>query len=250
MHVAKVKKLTEGTWCIWIPVYGDHTVPQQHSHGGLGFHKDQQVASLWGVTRSPTVPWRQETPHYPKLNWLISTWQHIAGLWWLNISGGILTRILTLNQVLCEFKATLKYYIWDRHSLEFSKLSQGSLDHCLKATCVRFSSQAWLWLRMRSKCNAQWPDFSTEQLSNHQTGRLETRAPLSSYIHPFPSSGGPTAQDQSMCILVSSHSLPTRSQGPGSLCCQKTTPTFPFAFDAARLSPISYSFFQSPLCTA
>lgn len=34
-----------------------HTAPQRHSHGGLGFHKDQQVASVWGVTRSPTVPW-------------------------------------------------------------------------------------------------------------------------------------------------------------------------------------------------
>lgn len=134
--------------------------------------------------------------------------------------------------------------------MKLSGLSQGSLDHCLKATCVRFSSQAWLWLRMRSKCNPQWPDFSTEQLSNHETGRLKTRAPLLSYIGPLPSSWGQTAQDQSMCVLVSSHSLSTQSNGPRILGYQKMTLTFPFAIDAPRLSPSHYSFFQSPRCTA
>lgn len=95
---------------------------------------------------------------------------------------------------------------------------------------------------MWSKWNPPWPDFSTEQLSSHQTGRRETRAPLSSYICPFPSSGGPAAQDQSMCVLVSSHSLSTQANGPRILCCQKMTLTFPFAIDAPRLSPIHSHF--------
>lgn len=87
---------------------GPRTVPQRHSHGGLGLHKDQQVASLWGVTRSPTVPWQQKTLHYPKLSWLINTRQPQGGLCWLDISDVILTRMPTLKSSVVWIQSNFK----------------------------------------------------------------------------------------------------------------------------------------------